>query len=328
MFGSSFQDCQKAQSTLITLLGELGFYVSWKKCASPSKQVRYLGIIIDSVSMCLSLPEDKLVKLTKELEFFRERTRASKKQIQRLCGIIAHCAKVIKGGRTFSRRIIDLLSGLKDGNARIRLSDDFKLDIEWWIQFAKDFNGKEYIIFPNLGDGFVFATDASLQGYGIVTDEDWQGGFYNSDQFPPGMDHCDAEHGHWLNVEVEQDVDINYLELIPIWLALIRYADVWKDQHVLCLKDNTQVVVMLKKGLSSSKRCMVVLRRIFWICAKNNIFITTKHITGRLNVKPDMLSRIGQSFVLTDLAKFAICCSEHLRIGRGRVECSWGGVDV
>ena len=179
IFGSSYQDCQMAQTTLITLLGELGFLVSWKKCSTPSTSVRYLGIIIDSMTMSLSLPEDKLLKLDKELQFFNGRTRATKKQIQRLCGIIAHCAKVIRGGRTFSRRIIDLLSGLVDDNPRIRLSEEFRLDIEWWTAFAKSFNGQEYIISPNTGQGPIFATDASLRGYGIVTNEDWQAGYYN-----------------------------------------------------------------------------------------------------------------------------------------------------
>ena len=53
------------------LLGDLGFVVSWKKCSCPSTNVRYLGILVDSVSMSLSLPYDKLAKLRRELEFFQ-----------------------------------------------------------------------------------------------------------------------------------------------------------------------------------------------------------------------------------------------------------------
>ena len=102
VFGESFCQCQLAQLTLITLLGDMGFCVSWKKCATPALCVHYLGIQIDSVNMSLSLPDDKLVKLRKELEFFCGRSRATKRQIQRLCGIISHCAKVVRGGRTFS----------------------------------------------------------------------------------------------------------------------------------------------------------------------------------------------------------------------------------
>ena len=309
VFGESFEECQDAQRTLITLLGDLGFIVSWKKCTTPSTCVRYLGIIIDSEEMCLSLPDDKLSKLHSELQFFAKRDRATKKQIQRLCGIIAHCSKVIRGGRTFSRRIIDLLAGLPDGNPRIRLSSNFKSDLDWWIQFAKTFNGKEFIIFPNVGDGPMFSTDASLKGYGLLADTDWQAGYFNSDLQPGGLETCNPAHEHWLNVDVNDDTNINYLELVPIWLALKRYSKTWSNCHVVCLSDNTQVVAMLRKGHSVNKQCMVLLRSIFWICATNNIYVTTEHIQGKFNHIPDMLSRIGFSNSLSDLSFGSICCS-------------------
>ena len=326
VFGESFQECQLAQSTLITLLGDLGFCVSWKKCASPSTCVRYLGILIDSVTMSLSLPDDKLLKLKGELEFFKGRSRATKRQIQRLCGVIAHCAKVVRGGRTFSRRIIDMLSGLGDNNPRIRLSEDFKLDLDWWLSFAKDFNGKENIIFPNNGDGHLFSTDSCLKGYGILSDFDWQAGYFNSDELPKLESNCDQSHGHWLNVKVGDATNINFLELVPVWLALVRYSESWKDSHVLCLTDNTQVVAMLRKGHSVNKLCMTLLRRIFWICAKNNIYLTPKHIAGHLNVIPDLLSRICISNDMYDISQYYVCCSERIGLGHGCVNSRGGSL--
>ena len=94
VFGNSFGECQQAQTVLIHLLGQLGFHVSWKKCASPTQKVRYLGINFDSVRMELSLPDDKLSKLFHEMEFFKDRTRATRKQLQRLCGVLSHCSKL------------------------------------------------------------------------------------------------------------------------------------------------------------------------------------------------------------------------------------------
>ena len=46
----------------------------------------------------------------------------------------------------FSRRIMDLLKGLSDGNPRVRITDDFTLDLEWWRQFSSTFNGKAQLI--------------------------------------------------------------------------------------------------------------------------------------------------------------------------------------
>ena len=48
VFGESRDECLQAQTTLMRLLGDLGFIVSWKKCCPPMQKVRYLGIDFDS----------------------------------------------------------------------------------------------------------------------------------------------------------------------------------------------------------------------------------------------------------------------------------------
>ena len=307
-FGSSFEECQQAQMVLISVLGHLGFSVSWKKCASPSTCVRYLGIDFDTVSMTLSLPKDKLEKLREELEFFRNRTRATTKQFQRLCGIVAHCANVIHGGRTFSRRIIDLLKGLPENNKRIRLSAEFQLDLRWWLNFSLIFNGKEYIIVSNFGKGPVVDTDASFAGYGKVCGHDWQAGYFDSGLRPSEL-HLDPYHNHWPNVEMTDSKNIDYLELVPVFLALQSYQHDWANHHVLFKTDNTQVLSMVNKGLSVNKECMAILREIFWVCAKKNIYISAVHIPGEFNHVPDLLSRIKSSNALSKIENLSLCCS-------------------
>ena len=123
--------CARAQSILCQLLGTLGFQVAWEKCTSPSTRVQYLGIDFDSVSMTFSLPRDKVEKLFIELKFFENKTKATKRQLQSLCGILSHADKVIRGGRVFSRRIIDFLKDLPAGNPRIHITQEFVLDMEW-----------------------------------------------------------------------------------------------------------------------------------------------------------------------------------------------------
>lgn len=55
------------QSILIHLLQFLGFEISWQKCASPTMCTR---ILFDSERMQLRIPEDKLAKLFREIDFF------------------------------------------------------------------------------------------------------------------------------------------------------------------------------------------------------------------------------------------------------------------
>lgn len=178
LLGDSQEECRTAQLTFIEILRSLGFYISWSKCVAPTQCVTYLGVNFNSCDMSVSLPLEKLDKLQCELSFFANKRRATKKQIQHLCGILAHCAKVVKGGRTFSHRVISLLRGWPADKKRISLGNQFKHDVAWWTEFAETFNGKRLMITYNYGQGPWFFTDSSFSGYGLWSGTDWQAGFF------------------------------------------------------------------------------------------------------------------------------------------------------
>ena len=309
VFGKDYVECQTAQSTLITLLGQFGFNVSWKKCSSPAQCVRYLGILFDSVNMKLMLPDDKLEKLATELKFFENKVRATKRQLQRLCGVLSYTAKVIKGARTFSRKVIDLLKGLPEGNPRVKLSADFHADLDWWRRWSPQFNGAAYVIDRNWGEGPTIYSDASFSGYGAIFDEDWIGGFFNSTDLPKFT--CDSCHSfHWFNIHVPEINNINYLELIPVYLAVMLLAPSCRDSHIVCYTDNTQVVAMVNKGTSVNDSAMVLLRELFWLSVIFNLHVTARHIPGKLNVSADYISRVSTNMNLSDFPS-KLCCSHH-----------------
>ena len=74
----SFRECLDALNLVINLLRKLGFHINWKKVNDPCTKIVFLGIEIDSVNMCLRLPDDKLHQIRNELLLFQNRTRASK----------------------------------------------------------------------------------------------------------------------------------------------------------------------------------------------------------------------------------------------------------
>ena len=78
----TFDVCISALNTLIFLLRKLGFRINWNKVVDPTTKLIFLGIEIDSVEMCLRLPDDKLSQVRQELALFSARKRASKKQLQ------------------------------------------------------------------------------------------------------------------------------------------------------------------------------------------------------------------------------------------------------
>lgn len=315
VIGKGFEECCHIQNTLIRLLGEFGFFVNWDKCSSPSTYCTYLGIAVDSVSMQISLPQEKLLKLHKEIEFFDGKRRATKRQIQRLAGVLGHCSKVVRGGRIFSRRIIDMLKGLPEENIRITLSDEFKRDIDWWKKNAPTFNGTSCIITkePN---GPIFQSDASLTGYGVTYEHDWVAGHFNTDQLPHDISKCDINHEHWWNLAVPKEFasNINVLEILPILLIVYKYGNSWSNQTVIWYTDNAQVMYAVNKGTCKNSYCMEILRFIFWASVFWNFHLICRHIPGKLNEIPDRLSRIKRNGCIFE-NDYSLCCRNPSGIG-------------
>lgn len=311
VMGNSRQECESAQLTLLSILRSLGLDVAWKKCVSPRQIITYLGVTFNSIDMTVSLPPEKIRVMQEEIKFFIGRSRASKKQIQRLCGILCHCAKVVKGGRTFSQRIIRLLKGWPESRKRVRLSREFFHDLYWWRDFASTFNGKNHMVKFNYGQGPTFYTDACLSGYGFWAHNDWQAGYYNI-SISPDTSSLDQSHSHWMNVHVHDSdslQNINVLELIPVWLCVRRKAHLWENLHVLCMSDNLNVQYMINKGCSANQDCMTLLRDIFWWCAYHNVHLTCSHIAGVENTLADVLSRIYFTNSISVINDYDLCCS-------------------
>ena len=75
----------------------------------------YLGIQIDSELMEISFPLPKLQKMRDIVTYFLTLEQCSKKEVEFLAGNLSHASVVIKGGRTFSRRVINVIKYLPDG---------------------------------------------------------------------------------------------------------------------------------------------------------------------------------------------------------------------
>ena len=289
VIGSSYQNTCDAQLYLISLLRRLGFYISWPKVTSPSTNCRYLGIEINSVHQTLSLPSDKMNNLSNELAFWEHRTTATKKEMQKLCGILNYCCKVIRGGRVFMHYMISLLKCFNTVN-RIKLPLSFFEDLEWWRSYSEIFNGKADFINPELSTHSI-DTDACLQGIaGVFNNDFFQGcvGISDSDCFEvyPITDNL-----YNVLVPIEHVSNINILELLAVYVALCRWYYNFNNSRLLVNCDNLQVCYMLAKDRSSNTLANECLKSIFWLCVKQNMYISPCYRPSSANIIADYLSR-------------------------------------
>ena len=127
---SCYERCLDAQHCLISLLRDLGFYISWPKVVGPSTAVSFLGVVIDTSVCTLSLDKFKVDKLVQMLDLFKAKVRANKRQLQSLAGSLNWACQAVRGGRYFLRRVLDLINRLKLPGHKCRLSQGFFKDIK------------------------------------------------------------------------------------------------------------------------------------------------------------------------------------------------------
>ena len=125
IIGESKEAWQAAFDSLLSLLQNLGFNISWHKVVHPTQCLVFLSIMLDTVECATSLPAEKLKVLHEFLLKFSVHCRASKRQLHVLIGKLNWACQLVYGGRTFLRRVIEQICLLKLPNAKFRLNSDF-----------------------------------------------------------------------------------------------------------------------------------------------------------------------------------------------------------
>lgn len=310
---SSYDEGLFAQNCIVWLLRFLGFHISWAKVMPPSQNAIFLGIVIDTVLMEIRLPEGKLEKTLGILKKVCCCKSISKKNLEKLTGLLGHCSTVVRGGRTFCRRLYNLhkLAHSKHLNV-IRLGSEAKEDINWWIKFIRVFNGKSAIhkpVFP-----YDMISDSSRKGYAVYLGEDWLYGSWDGrNMFDTQCNHLCPDDPH---LSPGDRVNINVLELWPVLVGINRWGEKVAGHELNVVVDNMQVFYMVKTGRSINDKCMNWLRDLFWKCVSLDIDLKPVYIRSEDNIGADSLSRILYANTSKKLANllsgYSLCCKDEL----------------
>ena len=264
--------CQLALQTLICLLRELGFSISWKKVEGPTQSLVFLGVRIDSVQGCMELPSDKLSEFKALILATLGQKRISLKQLQHLAGKLNWASSVVRGGRIYLRRILDLMRPLARSHHKALVPLSMRLDLLWWKDYLTVFNGKSWLCgFKRWVNVYV---DACGKAAGMVWGRDWLYCNWALD-----MPELDSQH-------------INVKETVAIGLAVRRWAPLWSGCSVMIHSDNVTALCALNKGSSRSPVAMKFVREIFWLSAVFNFKIRGAHVPGVMNRAADAVSRL------------------------------------
>ena len=133
--------CQENLGVMLSTCRRLGVPVAPEKCAGPSTVMVFLGFELDTDAMVVRLPEEKLRRILGMVQAWRGKKACRKRDLESLLGHFQHAATVIRPGRTFVHRLIELLSAFQNRDHWIRLNDVTRSDLCWWVCFMEGWNG-------------------------------------------------------------------------------------------------------------------------------------------------------------------------------------------
>ena len=131
------------------------------KWEGPTTCLSVLGIVIDTAAGELRLPDDKLECLQAQLLQWGDKAACTCKDLESLIGLLNHACKVVRSGRSFLRRMLDLLHAVPSSQPIIRLNNSFRADLAWWHTFLTRWNGESFLPPPSLLPETTLTTDAS-----------------------------------------------------------------------------------------------------------------------------------------------------------------------
>lgn len=232
--------CEEQLGILLAVFDRLNIPVALEKLEGPTRVLIFLGIEMDTHNLTLRLPTEKLREVKGLIAAWMGKQWCIKRDLQSLVGKLQHACKVVRPGRSFLRRMFELLKGTTKKQHFIRLNRSFRSDLAWWQLFLESWNGVAMMGPHDWHPQVHLFSDASGSfGCGAWWDQSWLQVAWS-----------DSTQG-WSTAQKE---------LLPIVLAAMLWGKVWRGKAVLAHCDNQAVVEVVSSGYSKDSVMMQLIR--------------------------------------------------------------------
>ena len=271
--------CYRLMSCFESICAELQVPLADDKKVGPVTSLTFLGLQIDTINMQVRVPQPKRDELEQLLISLSEKKKVTLRELQSLLGSLSFLSRAVSPGRAFIRRLYDATAGITKPHHHIRVTTEMRDDMNMWLTFLRTFDGNAY--FPDSvwssNDTLEFFTDsAAAESLGC-------GAFYAGNWVAFAWPEA------WYGTDIMKD--ITFLELVPLFLALLIWGSELANKKVLFRIDNMALVSIINRKTSKSKRVMQFLRHFVLLTLQHNIIFKSKHISTLQNATADAISR-------------------------------------
>ncbi|XP_066600758.1 uncharacterized protein [Prorops nasuta] len=279
----TFDRCSENVKHTKELFESLGFIINYRKSRLiPSQQGIFLGMSIDTVKYCISLPTEKRKQLTELVEKFLHIKSCTIRNFAHLIGKLVAACPAVEYAWMYTKnlekeKIFQLIMNDYKFDRRMSIPELVIKDLRWWKQ---NLPVRIHYIKDGYYDRTIY-TDASSTGWGAT-------------------DGTREIFGIWS--DKERNYHINYLELLTVKIALFELASKLRNVQILLRVDNTTALSYLNKmGAVRVDNLGTLARKIWQWAEQRDIILFTSYIASAENTIADKLSRISQDDIEWEL---------------------------
>ena len=257
----------------ITLLEQLGFTVNrLKSILDPCHQIIYLGLQVDTTSMTLSLPTEKMQQIINSCKLILTKESITAQELAAVIGRMSAARLAVLPAPLHTRHLQHQLIQTQKRSfslkTKVTLSQGSLEEIQWWIHHLQEWNGRDIAHPP---PDLIVRSDASLQGWGAVSNGTRTGGPWSGQ---------------------EKTLHINSLELLAGSFAIRTFTKHRNNIHVLLQMDNSTAVAYVNKmGGTRSLSLSLQACHLWQWCLERRILLSAEHLPGIANTVADQESR-------------------------------------
>ena len=281
VISSSQEEAREYVLLIRDLFSSLGLINNEKKSQLvPSQEVVFLGYLISTVTMNISLPSEKMRKIQQEATHLLKAASVSIQQIAAFIGMTNAAKQAIPMAPMYHRQLQALINRViplagselqamrQSYHNQVELTVEAREELTLWSQAARNHNAAPIIIPP---PDLVIETDASLVGWGARCLDQRTGGLWSVK---------------------EQELHINALELTAVLLAIQTFTKERKHQHILVRTDNTTAKSYINHiGGTHSPTVNAITLSIWNWCLEHHLHLSAEYFPGVENQIVDAESR-------------------------------------
>ena len=283
----TFEQACKVRDEVLADLERLGVQVNWKKSVlTPSKCIRFLGMLVDSALYRFFVPPEKVEKLKAIVKEMVTDGDSSVRALASVVGKIMSMQVAVPAVRMMTTACYALIRPDGDWDRKIVLTEEVLRELLQIVDWIYHFNKFGNPIRRYVGMEEVRITIDAGTGYGWRIDGKVRSLGFESPELATAADWGPDEKAEWQP----------WNELLAVEKCLQEESARLAGLTVLIKPDATTTVRYVNKGSGPSVMLTSIMRRIWTICLKHGISLRAEHFKGERMVGcgVDSLSRMAE----------------------------------